>query len=122
VCANAKSSRDFDARVTNPRCVWPQLRPEKIRRLAYGFRDTMLRNDHAPQRPHAAKSLAKRPKPAQPSHHSDIQVTHDYRHDPAGNTDLHRCLGRDGFPCSMGTNTRGANRLPATIDFGVLVE
>jgi hypothetical protein len=49
-------------------------------------------------------SLAKRPKPAQPSHHSDIQVMHDCRHDPAGNTDLHRRLGRDAFPCCIGTN------------------
>jgi putative tricarboxylic transport membrane protein len=29
-------------------------------------------------------SLAKRPKPAQPSHHSDIQVTHDCFYDPSG--------------------------------------
>jgi hypothetical protein len=45
----------------------------------------------------AAKSLAERPKAAQPSHHSDIQVTHDHRHDPAGKTDLHRGLRRDAF-------------------------
>jgi tripartite-type tricarboxylate transporter receptor subunit TctC len=38
-------------------------------------------------------SLAKRPKPAQPSHHSDIQVAHDCLYDPS--TDLRRRPGRD---------------------------
>jgi hypothetical protein len=45
-------SRNFDTRATNARCVSPQLRPGKIRRLACGFRDTM-----PGQRPHAAMSL-----------------------------------------------------------------
>jgi hypothetical protein len=44
--------------------------------------------------------LPKRPKPAQPSHHSDIQVTHDYTYDPAG-TDLHCRLERGGMSVSI---------------------
>jgi hypothetical protein len=87
----------------------------KIRRLAYGFGDTLRR------RLRAAKSLANRPKPAQPSLHSDIQVTHDCRHDPAGNTDLHRRLGRDVFSVfhrNRDKNRDKARTDQATIDFG----
>jgi hypothetical protein len=70
-------------------------------------------------------SLAKRPKPAQPSHHSDIQVTHDCLHDPAGPRICIAASAAMFLSVCLGTGTkqgRWREQASATIDFGRAVE